>query len=161
MKKRFSSLLLLILAAALLLCACAAPALRDDLTTAQLSETVDALLVNAKYLDEADGDYLRFNLPGTADATDRLVRFSVAGQCLDEYGIFHAASPEGVGALEKACADYLQKRNDAWMNEYLVEEYPKLRDAEVFTMGNYVFYLILSESDKDLVLNALSETLKK
>jgi len=66
-----------------------------------------------------------------------------------------------VGALEKACADYLQKRNDAWMNEYLVEEYPKLRDAEVFTMGNYVFYLILSESDKDLVLNALSETLKK
>ncbi len=161
MKCRFTSLLTLILAIALLLCACSSSTFRDDLTTAQLRETVDALLVNAKYLDEADGDYLRFNLPGTADATDRLVRFSVAGQCLDEYGFFHAASPEGVEALEKACADYLQKRNEAWMNEYLVEEYPKLRDAEVFTMGNYVFYLILSESDKDLVLNALNETLKQ
>jgi hypothetical protein len=47
------------------------------------------------------------------------------------------------------------------MNEYLVEEYPKLRDAEVFTVGNYVFYLILSEAEKDLVLNTLTETLKK
>lgn len=161
MKTRFTSLLTLTLAIAILFCACSTPTVRDDLTSAQLGETVDALLANAKYLDEADGDYLRFNLPGTADAADRLVRFSVSGQCLDEYGFFHAASPEGVAALEKACADYLRKRNDAWMNEYLVEEYPKLRDAEVFTLGNYVFYLILSESDKDLVLNTLNETLKK
>lgn len=161
MKKRFISLLTIILALSLLLCACGTPALRDDLTSAQLGETVDALLANAKYLDEADRDYLRFNLPGAAGAADRLVRFSVAGQCLDEYGIFRAASPDGVEALEKACADYLQQRNDAWMNEYLVEEYPKLRDAEVFTLGNYVFYLILSEEEKDLVLNTLTETLKK
>ena len=161
MKNRLTSLLTLILALSLLLCACGTPALRDDLTASQLSETVDAILSNAKLLDEADGDYLRFNLPGTADAADSLVRFSVAGKCLDEYGIFHAASPDGIESLEKACADYLQKRNDAWMNEYLVEEYPKLRDAEVFTLGNYVFYLILSESEKDLVLSTLTETLKK
>ena len=161
MKIRTASLLILILALSLLFCACGTPAVRDDLTAAQLSETVESLLTNAKYLDEADGDYLRFNLPGTADASDRLVRFSVAGQCLDEYGIFHAASPEGIESLEKACADYLLQRNEAWMNEYLVEEYPKLRDAEVFTVGNYVFYLILSEAEKDLVLNTLTETLEK
>lgn len=159
--KKFASLLTLILALSLLLCACGTPVLRDDLTVAQLSETVDAVLANAGYLDEADGDYLRFNLPGAADAADSLVRFSVSGKCLDEYGIFHAASPDGVEALEKACADYLLQRNEAWMNEYLVEEYPKLRDAEVYTLGNYVFYLILSESEKDLVLSTLTETLKK
>lgn len=161
MKKPFSSLLILAVVLSLLLSACSTPTLRDDLTSAQLGETVDGLLANAKYLDEADGDYLRFNLPETAEAVDGLVRFSVAGQCLDEYGIFRAASPEGVEALQKGCADYLQRRNDAWMNQYLIEEYPKLRDAEVFTLGNYVFYLILSESEKDLVLKTLNETLKK
>ena len=34
-------------------------------------------------------------------------------------------------------------------------------EGEVFTLGNYVFYLILSETEKDLVLNTLTETLKK
>lgn len=134
--------------------------LRSDVTVADLSAAVEPLIVNASHLDTADVDYLRFNLDGTAGAAERLVRLSISGTSLDEYGIFRAASPEDTGALADACKAYLQKRNDAWMHTYMVEEYPKLRDAEVKVIGQYVVYLILTEAEKEAVTAKITETLK-
>ena len=42
---------------------------------------------------------------------------------------------------------------------YLVEEYPKLRDAEYKVFGRYVVYGILSEADKTALFEAVSTAL--
>ncbi len=157
---RILSLVLLFLLTASLF-SCGNVSFRDDVAISALSDTIEALIANASHLDTADDDYLRFNLDGTEIAAERVVRLSVSGQSLDEYGIFRASDEASTAALFDACSAYLKQRNEAWMNEYLVEEYPKLRDAEVITMGNYVFYFILSDAEKDQVITALNEVLQK
>lgn len=156
---RISALALLLLFTFSLF-SCNNASFRDDVAVSTLSDTIEPLIANAAHLDTADDDYLRFNLDGTEIAAERVVRLSVSGQSLDEYGIFHAPDEASTAALSDACNAYLKQRNEAWMNEYLVEEYPKLRDAEVITMGNYVFYFILSDEEKDQVITALTEVLQ-
>jgi len=51
--------------------------------------------------------------------------------------------------------DYLVSRNEEWTGQYLVEEYPKLENAEYRVMGRYVVYAILSEADKETLFNAV------
>ena len=46
------------------------------------------------------------------------------------------------------------------MVEYMPEEFPKLQNAETKTIGNYVMYAILSDSDKQAVFSAFEKTLK-
>lgn len=140
--------------------ACGSDTLRSDVPLSTLSAAAEAKIANAAQLDTADDDYLRFNLEGTEIAAERLVRMAVSGKTLDEYGIFLAASDEDVQSLKAACEAYLVRRNDAWMNEYLVEEYPKLRDAAVTVIGRYVVVTILSDAEADAVLNAITEQLK-
>ena len=149
-----------LLLAALFLVACSGSEYRTDVPIADLQVAVDPCIANAAHLDTADDDYLRFNLAGTEQATERLVRLAVSGTTLDEYGIFRAETDDDTAALADACTAYLKARNDAWLGLYLVEEYPKLRDAEVKIIGRYVVYLILSEDEKAAVMTAMEETLK-
>ncbi|MBR6708797.1 MAG: DUF4358 domain-containing protein [Clostridia bacterium] len=157
---RTLALLLAILVLALVCTACSAPTLRNDVSIAELSAVVEPKIANAEHLDTADADYFRFNLEGTEIAEERIVRLAISGKTLDEYGIFRAASDEDVAQLKDACEAYLVRRNEAWMNEYLVEEYPKLRDAEVHVIGRYVVVLILSDTETEAVLAAITESLK-
>ncbi len=158
--RRYSLSLIAVLLLLTTLVSCGSPALRSDLPVADLSAEIEPLIPNRDHLDTADEDYLRFNLSGTEIAADRLVRLSVSGTSLDEYGIFLADSPDDTAALSDACAAYLKQRNDAWMHTYMVEEYPKLRDAEVKVIGQYVVYLILSDAEKETVVSAIEEALK-
>ncbi|MBQ3127363.1 MAG: DUF4358 domain-containing protein [Clostridia bacterium] len=149
-----------LLLAILFLCtACGGAQLRTDVPVRDLSAAVEPLLAHAGHLDTADDDYLRFNFPG-AEAAEHIVRLPVSGTTLDEYGIFRAETAEETTALAEACRTYLQTRNAAWLGLYLVEEYPKLRDAEVKTIGQYVVYLILSEDEKTAVLDKIEESLQ-
>lgn len=151
--------LCLVLTLASLLCACGST-LRADVPVADLQAVVEAELANASHLDGVDADYLRFNLPGCAGAAESLIRMSVSGTTLDEYGIFRAATEAEVDGLREACEAYLQVRNDAWLNLYMVDQYPKLRDAEVKVVGQYVVYMILDESEKPAVISAIESALK-
>lgn len=152
--------LALLLLAAFALAACGGDNYRTDVPAADLQAAVEPLLEHADHLDTADDDYLRFNLAGTEKAAERLVRLPVSGTTLDEYGIFRAETVEDTAALADACEAYLKTRNEAWLGLYLVEEYPKLRDAEVRVMGQYVVYLILSEEEKTSVIDKIEETLQ-
>ncbi len=159
MKRSVLALTALLLLTVLLV-SCGGKALRNDLPVAVISAEIEPLIPNRDHLDTADDDYLRFNLAGTEIAAERIVRLSVSGTSLDEYGIFLAAEPEDTAALAEACTAYLKQRNDAWMHTYMVEEYPKLRDAEVKVIGQYVVYLILSETEKETVTAAIEGALK-
>ena len=91
---------------------------------------------------------------------DYLVKINAYGANIDEYGIFKARDEKGVASVQKEAEDYLQMRKDTWMEEYMPEEKPKVTSAEIVTQGNYVFYAILSEEDKDAAFAAFEDCLK-
>lgn len=77
-----------------------------------------------------------------------LVMVTNVGTSIDEFGLFKGSDATQAEALHTAVKDYLQFRLDAWMSEYLPDEFPKLQNAQVWTAGNYVFYAILGEDAK-------------
>ena len=47
------------------------------------------------------------------------------------------------------------------MPEYLPEEYPKLKNAEIKSAGLYVMYAVLSDSEKEAAFKELENMLVK
>lgn len=81
----------------------------------------------------------------SSDYAECAAKITSVGTSIDEYGVFKASDSSQAGDIAKALEAYLQLRLDAWMDEYLPEELPKLKSAEVWTEGNYVMYAIVSD----------------
>lgn len=105
--------------------------------------------VSTDSMAEQDSNYIQnmFKLE-SSDYAQALVMITNMGTSIDEFGLFKGSDAAQAEALDTAVKDYLQLRLDAWMPEYLPEEFPKLQNAKVWTAGNYVFYAILSEDVK-------------
>lgn len=84
------------------------------------------------------------------------VRIANMGTSIDEYGVLRGKDAAQTASLKEAVDAYLELREKAWMPEYLPEEYPKLENAEVWTQGNYVVYVILSDAEKAAAKSAFS-----
>ncbi len=99
-------------------------------------------------LSPADADYVRYRMLLTDEvAKSYSIYIQNAGSSIDEIGVVEATGANGA-AVSELVKDYLERRNAEWTGQYLVEEYPKLRDAEYRVYGKYVVYAILSEDDK-------------
>ena len=136
------------------------PALRSDLTAAQLADACLTSVSSAGMLGGADEDYIRFRLfPDETPYESCAVYIQNAGTSIDEIGIVKAKDGD-TAALKAAVDDYLTRRNEEWTGQYLVEEYPKLRDADSKVIGDYVVYVILSDSDKNAFYSSVETSLK-
>lgn len=132
-----------------LFCACGASDSVEDPGFDSVYGAVSAAVGNSEMIS-ANENYIAniFGL-GADDYEDCAVMLSNIGTSIDEYGVFKGADADQTKALEKAAKDYLKFRLDAWMEEYLPEEYPKLQNAEVWTVGNYVCYVIADDGVRD------------
>ncbi len=160
--KKLLSLFLAIMAIMLALTSCGeeAPSYETDVKVYALAVEADKA-ISSQDLLETDADYIKGMMGADAakDFAEYCVKIQSTGASLDEYGIFKANSEADVANVEKIVDSYFQKRKDAWMNEYLVEEYPKLENASRKTFGLYVVYGILSDSDKTALFNAVENML--
>lgn len=115
--------------------------------------TEDMTELDAKYISRmmklSDGDY---------DVCYAAI--SSVGTNIDEFGIFKARDAAQVAELEKALETYISIRDNAWMDEYLPDEYPKLQKASVHTEGLYVCYFILGDDVKADALSAFEGCFK-
>jgi len=159
------SLFLLAIICLLLFTACGADggdvAYRTDLTPQEISDACMPALSSASLLSPADSDYIKYRL--LLDETmmeSCVVYIQNAGTSIDEFGIIKSRT-DYTDAVEKAVADYLQRRNEEWTGQYLVEEYPKLQAADYKTFGQYTVYAILSNEDKEVFYPAVSDMLVK
>ena len=133
----------------LLLSACGGAKVRDDVPVSGLSSAVDSAIGNEGDLVAAPESYLSSLMElDFSSLPEYVVKINSRGVNIDEYGIFKAAEGQKVSDLEATVKGYLQNRIDIWMPEYMPEELPKLENAEVKTVGNYVMYMILSDSQK-------------
>ena len=142
-----------------MLAACGNGANTKDVPVSDITAAVSAALDKTDSLTESDGMFLGLTKQSAETLGDHAVLINVYGTNIDEYGVFKAG---GMSAKElKAVADdYLSKRLNSWMEEYMPEEKPKLTNAEVRVSGDYVMYCILSDADKATAFQAFENVLK-
>ncbi len=160
MKKQFRLLPALLALLMLAACGVKTPTYRTDAEAQSILEECSSSLPAFSDLAAADEDYVKYRMAIDISAADsHTVYIQNKGTALDEVGIFRSAS-EDSGALKALIETYLKNRNDEWTGLYLVEEYPKLKDAEVRVFGKYVVYAILSDSDKAAFFHAVDTYLQ-
>ena len=158
MKKLLS---LLVLAALLLLPACGDDTVtyKTDVSAQEIMDACAAPLASFSLLSTVDEDYMTYRMmldPATVESYS--VYIQNAGTSIDEVGIFQTVSDD-TAAVTAMVENYLTRRNEEWTGQYLVEEYPKLENAECRVIGRYVVYGILSDTDKESLFTAVESYL--
>jgi hypothetical protein len=100
-------------------------------------------LFDTKAMAELDYDNIIRNLKINEELIDSAKVMVPTGTNQDEFGIFIAVPGRGKD-LEDALNAYITRRQEAWMDEYLPEERPKIFDAEVTAHGDHILYVMAS-----------------
>ncbi|MEF9971576.1 MAG: DUF4358 domain-containing protein [Oscillospiraceae bacterium] len=159
-KTKITALVLACLMMLSLLTACGSK-VRDDVTTDAIATAVDSAIGNEGNMVVAPESYLESYMMMESSAySEYQVRINAYGINIDEYGIFKGKDEAQTAALETAVKDYLKLRIDTWMKEYMPEEFPKLENAQVKVVGNYVMYAILDDAGKTAAFAALEKAVK-
>ena len=160
MNKKHISLIAIILTLSLLTaCGGKAAEIRNDVAVSDVSAAVASVLGNDTLVSVPDTFYSGSMKMDVSKFDGYDVKINSKGINIDEFGVFKAKDSSQVSTVEQAAKDYLKMRIDTWMVEYMPEEYPKLENAEVKTVGNYVMYAILSDDDKKAAFDALEKSL--
>ena len=155
--KKAISLLLAVCALAALLAGCGGGKAKE-VPVSELADKVCAALGKSDMADPG-ANYVRGYMRRTPDEIgDYIIRKNVMGTNIDEFGIFKAGTMD-TAALKEMIDGYIKILQDSWMN-YQPEEEPKLKGAEVKTVGDYVMYAILSDADKTAAFKAFEAALK-
>ena len=126
-----------------------------------MSELADKVCAALGKSDMADpgANYVKGYMRRTPEEIGEYVILkNVMGTNIDEFGIFKAGTMDAA-ALKELINGYIKILQDSWMN-YQPEEEPKLKGAEVKTVGDYVMYAILSDADKTTAFKAFETALK-
>ena len=136
--KKYIALILAMLMALCLLSACGGH--NDSDPGFEAVSTAVKNAADSDIMTDIPESYMESMMKLTADNySECLVRISSVGTSIDEYGVFKTKDPS---AMEDALNDYLAYRMEIWMDEYLPQELPKLQNAQVWAVGNYVMYVI-------------------
>ena len=130
-----------------------------DVPVSDITAAVSAALDKTDSLTESDGMFLGLTKQSAEALGSHAVLINVYGTNIDEYGVFKAGAMNAK-ELKAVVDDYLARRLDSWMEEYMPEEKPKLTNAEVRVSGDYVMYCILSDADKAAAFQAFETAIK-
>ena len=144
-----------------LLAACGGASVRNDVPVQDLAATMRSAVGMDELLVSLDGTFL--GLTGTeAEQVGEHEILVSGGSTIDEIGVFKAGTLS-VDALKALVEDYLSQYTEKrWpmIELYNPSEQPKLTDAEVTVLGDYVMYTILSEADRATAKAAFEAALK-
>ncbi|MBR3084619.1 MAG: DUF4358 domain-containing protein [Oscillospiraceae bacterium] len=164
MKHSMTSIIALTLCAVLslgLLAACGGAAVRSDVAAQDLAAAMQKAVGMEDLLVSLDGTFL--GLTGTdAEQVGEHEILVSGGATIDEIGVFKAGSMS-VAELKALVEDYLsQYAEKRWpmIELYNPTEQPKLTDAEITVLGDYVMYSILSDADRATAKAAFEAALK-
>ena len=155
--RKIISLLLAVCALAALLAGCGGGKTKD-VPVSDLADKVCAALGKSDMADPG-ANYVRGYMRRTPEEIgDYVILKNVMGTNIDEFGIFKAGTMDA-SALKEMIDAYIKILQDSWMN-YQPEEEPKLKGAEIKTVGDYTMYVILSDADKATAFKAFESALK-
>ena len=155
--KKLISLLLAVCALAALLAGCGGGKVKD-VPVNELADKVAAALGKSDMADPGANYVKGYFRHSPEEIGEYVILKNVMGTNIDEFGIFKAGTMDAA-ALKEMIDGYIKILQDSWMN-YQPEEEPKLKGAEVKTVGDYVMYAILSDADKATAFKAFEGALK-
>ena len=161
--------LLLALCLALPLTACDSGTWRDDLTAAQLSNSITAALPAGDGWRQVSENYVSPSSWGEdyADYLEKVAEYRIvvsenSDMNIDEVGVFLCKSEKDAKAVKEFCENYLNAKAlqlKPLLESYNPDELPKLDYATVNVMGRYVMYSILSSADTTTAGSAMEKAL--
>jgi len=128
----------------------------DDVATADISASFDAVLVNSAKLTAVDDDYVNGMMGIDLSGVDEyILKIQTSGTEIDSYGIFRIAKNEensfsdsSVDMLKTTVSEYINTLKANWEGfNYLPEEMPKLESAKILQKGRYVVFVIASSDE--------------
>jgi hypothetical protein len=155
--KKIISLLLICAALAALLAGCGGSKVKDVPVT-ELADKIAAALGKTDMADPGANYVKGYMKHSPEEIGEYLILKNVMGTSIDEFGVFKAGTMDAA-AIKEMIDGYIKILQDSWMN-YQPEEEPKLKGAEVKTVGDYVMYAILSDADKETAFKAFESALK-
>ena len=155
--KKLISLLLAVCALAALLAGCGGGKTKN-VPVSELADKVAAALGKSG-MDAVPDNYVKGYLKHSPDEIGEYVILkNMMGTNIDEFGIFKAGTMDAA-SIKAMVEGYIKILQDSWMN-YQPEEEPKLKGAEIKTVGDYTMYAILSDADKATAFKAFEAALK-
>lgn len=132
-------------------------------TLESVYEAVSAAIPNADTLIDAQESYLSGFFGGAVPddfASYKIVMQSMSTS-IDNVGIFEAKTAGDVKKIEEMVDTYLDfYENDVWDDTYLEDEFPKLKNAQRVTSGNFVMYVILDDDARAAAITAFENATK-
>lgn len=169
MMKKILLLTLALLMTLTLLTACGGEKYRNDLTSAQVMETIKAAIpaeegyrqVSDGYISASTwGEHYTVLLENTIDHC--IIVSEKSDMNIDEVGVFHVKDGGKVEDLKAIVEAYVAGQTLRFRDllaSYNPDELPKLDEAEVEVCGNYIYYSILSETRTEAAENAFESAL--
>ncbi len=155
--------LLILFLSLILLVGCSKKQYADDRKCADIGKCIPEVLADSQEYHEFDTTHMNANFQDNDHYDDRYVIYSADTNDINEIGIFHADSEEHADALVKDCKRYIddmQQNSRAFIGSYAPEQLPKLDDAKVQRVGNYIIYTVLDESKADALIERIKSDLK-
>jgi hypothetical protein len=160
MTKKYLVVISALLALSLLAgCGGGSAKVKNDVPVGDIATAVASALGNENFLAVPDYYYAGSMQVDISKLDSYTVMQNSKGTAIDEFGILKAKDAAGVKELEQTLRAYLQARVDAWTFQYTPEEFPKLENSEVKTLGNYVMFVILFDEDKATAFDAFEKAL--
>lgn len=147
----------LILSIMMMLCLVACSGGEDEVKDVDMEVVKTALcdVALTEDMQQLDDTYIsRMIKLESEDYIEGYAAISSVGINIDEFGVFKAKDAAQAAEIENTLKSYLNTRNDAWIDSYLPDQYPKLQSASVHTEGLYVCYFILDDATKTAALDA-------
>ncbi|MCI8388451.1 MAG: DUF4358 domain-containing protein [Clostridiales bacterium] len=162
MKIRIISLIIIIAVSICTFASCGdkQPTYKTDVPVSELCVVVDAVIPDSNSMATMDSSYINGYMDiDVSGFEEYAVKVKASDASIDEYGIFKAPSEDKVSEITKIVDGYFKHRLDIWMDDYLPEEKPKLKNASYKVIGRYVVYCILTDDTKAAVFNAVEDKL--
>ena len=153
----------LLLAVVLILFTACDNKIKDDIAVSDISGAISKAISAEDNLAPRDDNYINYmiGIAGT-DYAECVVMINTIGTSVDEFGVFKGTDEAQTAKLAESLEAYLEAaKTDSLRFSYTPEELPKVEKATVTTLGNYVMYSILGESNRASALEAFEKSLKE
>ncbi len=141
-----------------------------DMTASELTDAATtAVPLSSGYYQPSDAYFNYYfsedghNITADSLVLDWSIMKSSSQASENEIGVL-VAKDGCIEQVKEVCREYLEERREAYLEakaSYSPGEYEKYRDAEYFTQGNYVIYMILDSPDRLAVRSAIEDMLEK
>ena len=168
--KRVFLLFLALLMVLSLLTACGGDKYRNDLTSAQVMESIKAAIPAEEGYRQVSDAYISASMWGEKytvlleNTVDHCIIVSEKSDVnIDEVGVFHVKDGADLDELEAIVTAYVDGQALRFRDllvSYNPDELPKLDEIKVKVCGNYIYYSILSEARTEAAQTAFEKALE-